>query len=444
MLTLEEFSTLVSPHFEKLDGLSELTRQQYIDAGYKIYADLYEVNSFSKDTFLKALEEFNIAFSSIHLTSSCLDTWGNPYRNNLNTLLQFLHSNMDSNRESYQLAYHKTAHGYEMFHDVSLLAMRLGKKDEMMQAGITLVTLCAAFHDSVFTRNRVTDETLSALHLVDMLKEVLSTISLPSQQLITAVISIVIVGGTLPCFRNKQEMLSLFELMREITEIWNDLDLNTDALCAVTNFADLLAVCDVQRTALPELHKSEENTIVYPTIDFIFENLPSQNVLRIKKQLSSDLRIIFESKFNNTIARAAFYGTEVTLVSPEELEEIVHGLESSINFAKKMLHQTSVKDTKIKQHIQFDNQHWQLHGEVLTLLKQTVQNSTNYLLFNDLVKLSRAKNETEFNMQELVRTIDNAVNTKQTVVANGLSFFEDNFIKPKSSSKDENNKYSFI
>ena len=179
------------------------------------------------------------------------DHSGQPMLNNLINGLLTVESLMEACRLEHDLVLHQIWHGIDVFLDLNHLLIE--KKTDLSPIHI-LAILCALFHDSEFTRDRVFDEIKSANHLIHFIEPILSKLS--PQYRMTLVNSIhVIFTNTIPCLLDKchegKDNKVIIGLIALISQQYPE---TTSLHFLVQGAVELIALVDVHRYSIPQLH----------------------------------------------------------------------------------------------------------------------------------------------------------------------------------------------
>lgn len=278
-----------------------------------------------------------------------------PLQTNLYAALLQVYETMNANRSQYQLIYHQPRHAAEVFSDLHFLLQHDQAKEAY--ASLHLLTiLCGLFHDIIFTRQRLLDETASANALKDFLKPIILGLLPAEQSIITALIDLIIIGGTTPCLLSKNNqgepqptLLSMAEVSCEFL-MQKELNLQHSSILDATR---LISLADIQRSSMLLLLNNSpcDHDPWQDLVAKLFDSLPPDDFLPEKCKFSQGFRVMAEMNATSESNLAPFANMVACLQSGHELddspmdwekiiaalaEQIGQGLYSEINFAGRM------------------------------------------------------------------------------------------------------------
>lgn len=355
-----------------------------------------------QEKLAQVLEQFNQAFTQVDLSilskptseilESSLDkdlikeisaliekektaTQPDQFKINLLSLISYVCNKMNEQYLKNSLPYHQHRHALEMFFDLFTLL----KQEELKPLKI-LVMLCGLFHDVIFTHSRIADETASADEMLQVLAPVFKLLSTENQIIIKDIATIIILGGTTPCFLNSDTtIVNATDLAASILQAEDSLVTRRPLFNLMRKLSSLIQDADINRTEIKALDSEVEYTSEYwDILKKFYASVPAKDIPMLQRKLTQNMRVMLEMNLykskDDPLASYTLQNQKTAVTSPElklseeYLAEIVNQIGgeknsySEILFAQRMINtEQSQLRTKTVKHAKL----WKMHQDVL-------------------------------------------------------------------------------
>ena len=283
----------------------ERLHDEYAEITFNVMQSLSELNDYGFESINIVLVELNDAFSSIRLASfsqfdepvvTGLDGhvvekikahlfYDNKFTlksgeeilcDNIFYAFYSVYQQMNKNRSQKKtsdelelnLTYHNPRHAAELFFDLMHLITHEIKNNTCALHVELLLPLCGLFHDVIFKNSRGNDEKASAKFLKCFLQPVMDKLSSTARNIISLLIDVFLVGGTMPAFllqffqdrdgQSQPVQISVCDLAEKFFSEKNSVQRTSKAYLEIMYFSRMISDVDIQRTSIPELN--DQNT----------------------------------------------------------------------------------------------------------------------------------------------------------------------------------------